>query len=144
MSKKDVAEALYLKGYNCAQSVFGAFAEEMGLDFEAAMKISAGFGGGICRLRETCGALTGMLMAYGLKSGNIDSADAAAKAATYQICEDLADKFECRAGSMLCKELIGINRGEKTTPEDAARHKQICVGFVGVAADILEKYFREQ
>ena len=143
MSNREKAQELYLSGYNCSQAVFGAFAQDLGVDFEDAMRIASGFGGGIGRLRETCGALTGMLMAYGVKEGNIDGADAAGKAATYEVCERLADEFERRTGAMLCKNLIGVNRGDKTTPEDAARHKKMCTEFVGCAADILGDYFKK-
>ena len=67
MSKSEKAKELFTKGYNCSQAVLGAFAEDLGMDFETAMKLSSSFGGGMGRMREVCGTVSGMFMAAGLK-----------------------------------------------------------------------------
>lgn len=69
MSKSEKAKELFTKGYNCSQAVLGAFAEDLGMDFETAMKLSSSFGGGMGRMREVCGTVSGMFMAAGLKYG---------------------------------------------------------------------------
>ncbi|MGI5899563.1 MAG: C-GCAxxG-C-C family protein [Christensenellales bacterium] len=141
MDRQQKAKELFQKGYNCSQAVLGAFAQNYGMEFGDAMKVAAAMGGGIGRMRETCGALTGMLMAQGLLDGGFDSSDAQGKLRCYEAAEELASRFEKENGSMLCKELIGVERGEKPTPEEAARHKLICQGLVVSAVRILEDYF---
>ena len=76
--KGQKAKELFLQGYNCCQAVVGAFAEDLGLDFDTAMKLSSSFGGGFGRLREVCGAVSGMGIVAGLKSGYSDPKDPAA------------------------------------------------------------------
>ncbi len=78
--KAAAAKALFMEGYNCSQAVVGAWAEDIGLDSETAYKIASGFGGGIGRMREVCGAFTGAVMVLGLKFGNTIGSDRAAKA----------------------------------------------------------------
>ena len=84
------AEALFNSGYNCAQSVIGAFHGELGIDFDTSVKLASSFGGGMGRLREVCGALTGLFMVVGLKNGYLDPDDHEAKTAHYQMVQDLA------------------------------------------------------
>ena len=85
----DRAEALFKSGYNCAQSLIGAFEGEIWIDFETSMKLASSFGGGMGRLREVCGALTGLFMVVGLLSGYSDSEDHEAKTRHYQLIQDL-------------------------------------------------------
>lgn len=85
MSKhRELAKELFIKGYNCSQSVFAAFCDETGLDVDTALKIASSFGGGMGRLREVCGAVTGMFMVVGMKYGYTDPSDK--KARTKCIC----------------------------------------------------------
>lgn len=142
--KAKKARELYKKGYNCSQAVLGAFAQDFGLEQDDAMKMAAAFGGGIGGMRETCGALTGMLMAQGFLDGGFDSSDAQGKIRCYKAAEELANRFDRANGSTLCKELIGVRRGDRPTPEEAARHKEVCLGFVESAAEILEGYIKER
>lgn len=79
MKKSEKAVELFKKGYNCSQSVFGAFAEDLGIDFETAVMISSSFGGGMGRMREVCGAVSGMFMAAGIKYGYSDPKNMNAK-----------------------------------------------------------------
>ncbi len=106
-AKTQKARDLFLEGYNCAQSVVGAFSEEMGLDFETAMKLSSSFGGGMGRLREVCGAVSGALMIVGIKYGYSSPTDEKAKANHYKLVQDIMYKFKELNGSYLCRELIG-------------------------------------
>jgi len=86
----DYAEALFKEGYNCAQSVFASYHTELGIEQDVAMKIASSFGGGMGRLREVCGALTGLFMAAGIKYGYTDPQDQDGKAKHYQLIQDLA------------------------------------------------------
>ena len=98
MTKAERARELFLEGCNCAQAVFLAFAEDK-LDRETALKIASGFGGGMAGMRDVCGAVSGMFMAYGLLCGPADPTDRAAKAKSYETLRQLAGEFEARNGS---------------------------------------------
>lgn len=110
MNHEERAVALFKQGYNCSQSVFAAFSEELGMDQETALKISSSFGGGMGRLREVCGAVSGMFMVLGLKEGYTDPNDGSLKAQHYQKVQELAKKFEQENGSIVCRELLGLNQ----------------------------------
>ena len=92
MNKKDRAKELFGSGYNCAQSVIGAFCDELGIDFDTAMKISEGFGGGMGRMRLTCGAVSAMTMAVGLLLSR-GSGEGDTRAEVYETVHSLADEF---------------------------------------------------
>lgn len=93
MSKKsEKAKELFKSGYNCSQSVLGVFCEDFGLDFDTAMKISSSFGGGMGRMREVCGTVSGMFMVAGLAF--FSNGDNSAKAEQYKIVQELASRFK--------------------------------------------------
>ena len=92
----DKAVALFKEGYNCSQSVVAAFADQYGFTFEQALRMSASFGGGIGRMRETCGAACGLFMLAGLETGAIDGSDHNGKAANYALVQKLAEEFRKR------------------------------------------------
>lgn len=98
----------FLNGCNCAQAVLGVFAESLGLETRDAMRLAQPFGGGMCRLRETCGTVTGMLLALGLLEGNSDPSDKAAKDAVYAHGQALTAEFKKLHGSIQCRELLGL------------------------------------
>ena len=105
----DRAIALFKKGYNCSQSVFAACADLYGIEDEAlALRLSASFGGGIGRMRQTCGAACGMFMLAGLENGSPIEGDAEGKTRNYSLVQDLATKFKQENGSLICAELLGI------------------------------------
>lgn len=106
-TKTEKARELFLEGYNCAQSVVGAFCEDVGLDFETAIKLSSSFGGGMGRLREVCGAISGAFMIAGLKFGYLSPIDNKPKAEHYKLIQNMAAKFREENGSIICRELIG-------------------------------------
>lgn len=138
------AKALFEEGYNCAQSVFLAFAEDLGLDFETAAKLSSSFGGGMGRLREVCGAVSAMFMIAGLKKGYTSPNDDTSKAEHYQRIQELAAEFRDHHGTILCRELLGLEAG----PDDyhpAKRTKAYyasrpCADLVADAASIVDAW----
>ena len=143
----EIAMAYFKEGYNCSQSVFLAFCEECNLDFETALKITSSFGAGMGRLREVCGAVSGMFMVAGLLYGYTDPKDHQKKTEHYERIQYLAKKFEEKNKSIVCRELLGLGVGkDKPEPElrtDEYYKKRPCVEFVGMAAEIMEQYFEE-
>ena len=142
MTKADLAEENFDKGFSCSQAVFGAFAESLGMDFDIAMKTSEGFRGGMC-MGGTCGAVTGAFMAIGLKYGRSKPDDTIAKDTSGEKICTFAEKFKSKTdGKITCKEILGC---DMTTPEGKAEHKEknlrckVCVGVVRMAAETLEE-----
>ncbi len=146
MTHEEKAVQNFLSGYNCAQSVFLAFAPDLGLSDDLALRLSSSFGGGMGRLREVCGAVSGILRAAGVLYGYTSPCDDAAKAAHYALVQELAGKFRERHGAILCRELLGRSGPESPVPEarTAAYYAQRpCARFVGDGARILEEYMAE-
>jgi len=140
----DRAVALFEQGCSCSQSVFGAFASDFGMDAETAMKVSAGLGGGVGRLRETCGCVTGAALVLGMKYGNATGSDQAAKGATYTAVQDFAAAFKAENGSVVCRELLAGVPKTTTGGAPEARtaeyyEKRPCKELVRLSAEILEK-----
>ncbi|MCH4239216.1 MAG: C-GCAxxG-C-C family protein [Oscillospiraceae bacterium] len=148
MNHEQRAVALFKQGYNCSQSVFAAFSEELGINQETALKISSSFGGGMGRLREVCGAVSGMFMVLGLKEGYTDPTDGSLKAQHYQKVQELAKKFEQKNGSIVCRELLGLNqKHDSPIPESRTKSyykKRPCAELVGMAAKFLDEFFEEE
>ena len=146
MTHEEKAVQNFLSGYNCAQSVFLAFAPDLGFSDDLALRLSSSFGGGMGRLREVCGAVSGILMAAGVLYGYTSPCDDEAKAAHYALVQELAGKFRERHGTILCRELLGRSGPESPVPEarTAAYYAQRpCARFVGDGARILEEYMAE-
>lgn len=143
-------KAMYLfkQGYNCSQSVVLAFCDKTGLNEETALKMSSSFGGGMGRLREVCGAVTGMFMVAGMLYGYSDPKDNKAKTEHYKLIQELADKFKQENGSIICRELLGLGAGaDKPVPELRTQEyykKRPCAELVGCAAGIMEEYIKER
>lgn len=129
------AEAFFLEGLNCSQSVFCAFADEFGLELELAKKISCGLGGGVGRMREVCGAVTGATLVIGLRKGPD-------KAAVYPAVQDFIARFKAECGSIVCRELLsGTGATQGGAPEartEAYYRKRPCVELVKLAARLLD------
>jgi C_GCAxxG_C_C family probable redox protein len=142
MNKPDEAVGCFKQTFSCSQAVFSVYALEFGIDKETALKIAGAFGGGMARMGETCGAVTGAFMAIGLKYGKTKAEDEAAKEKTYQIVKEFVEKFKSQNGSIICRELTGC---DMSSPEGlrAFKEKNIfkthCTKFVRNAAEILEK-----
>ena len=147
-SKRALAMELFNGGMNCAQAAFVAFCEETGMDRETATRISSSFGGGIGRLREVCGAVSGVAMAAGMLYGGYDPLDQAAKAAHYAFVQDLALQFKSENGTYICRELLELPEGpDSPTPEkrtEAYYQLRPCAEYVGSAAAILERSIQQR
>lgn len=148
MGKSEEARELFFQGYNCSQSVAGAFAQEMGMDFDSLVKMASSFGGGMGRLREVCGAVSGMFLVAGALYGYEAPKDFKAKKEHYERIQLLAARFKEKTGSIVCRELLGIG-GKDTAPLPSERTKEYykkrpCADMVALAAEILEEYGKEQ
>lgn len=144
MSKADKAEELFRRGYNCSQSVFAAFAEEAGMTEEEALRLSSPFGAGFGKLREVCGAVSGMTMAAGRLKGYDDPDDYEGKKALYALIQKMCAEFEGTEGSIICRELLGLEKGEdigepSVRTEEYYRSRP-CIGACRRAAEIAEEY----
>ena len=148
MTHPELAKAYFEQGYNCAQAVFLAFSDLTGLDQSTALKLSSSFGGGMGRLREVCGAVSGMFMAAGLLYGTEEGASQEAKAEHYARIRELAGRFKALHGSYICRELLeGVEKSSSPTPSERNElyyKKRPCELLVGDAAEILEKYLTEK
>ena len=137
------AKSLFTEGYNCAQAVFAAFSEVTGIEFEAAVKLSSGFGGGMGRMREVCGAVSGMFMVLDAVEGYTSPTDNEAKMAHYAKIQGLAEKFKEACGSIICRELLGGTPSSTPHPTERTPEfykKRPCGELVEIAADIVADY----
>lgn len=138
------AEALFLSGYNCCQSVYAAFAPRFGMDEELALKLSCSLGGGVGRMREVCGAVSGMSLVVSLCNGNTNPEDSDAKKENYRTVRMLADIFREKHGAIVCRELLGIRKAEKQARPEARTtayyQSRPCPHLVKDAAIIVEHY----
>ena len=119
MTHAEKAEAYFRQGYNCAQSVLLAFGDMTGLDDETALRVSSSFGGGLGRLREVCGAVSGACMVLGLVKGYTDPDDREGKRAQYRLVQEFAERFREQNGSIVCRELLsGVQTVQGRDPEE--------------------------
>lgn len=142
MTKPETAVALFREGFSCSQGVFAAFAADLGLDRETALKLAQPFGGGIARRADWCGALTGAFLAVGLKHGRVRAEDAAARDLTYALVNELVRRFEAAHGAVRCRDLLGCDIGTpegQKLAEDRKLHQTICERLVRDAAVLLEE-----
>ena len=148
MTRKERAMALFESGYNCSQSVILAFSDLVGIDEKTLARIGSSFGGGMGRLREVCGAVTGMFMITGLLYGYDDAGEGTEKAEHYARIQDLAARFSEKTGTIICRELLGLDKkAESPTPEKRTAEyykKRPCKELVGLAAEILEEYIEKE
>lgn len=148
MDEKDRAVELFKEGYNCSQSVFTAFAYRFGIDEDTAKKISAGLGGGVSRMREVCGAVSGAAMVIGSICSATDGKDSENKQKNYELVREFADRFIKRNGSIVCRELLGLNVKMESSAKPEGRtaeyyKKRPCVELVGDSAEILAELIKE-
>ena len=147
MTKGDKAYEYFNQGMNCAQSVLCAFSDEIGIDMETALKLSLPFGGGMGRMRLTCGAVAGMIMAYGLICGIGTVPTHEEKMENYKGVQYLCDEFKkLNRGTVVCAELLGLKEPEGTfVPEERTEEyykKRPCGELCRIAADILDNYLK--
>ena len=142
------AKELFRQGFNCSQAVFAACAGIYGIKDEAlALRLSASFGGGIGRMRQTCGAACGMFLLAGLQNGSAIPGDTEGKKRNYELVQHLAEKFKQENGSLMCSELLGIApKPQEPTPEartEAYYQKRPCVEMVANAVRIYLENLQE-
>ncbi|MCK5692274.1 MAG: C_GCAxxG_C_C family protein [Bacteroidales bacterium] len=141
MNRSEHASELFLSGYNCAQSVVLSFADDLKFSKELAQKMAAGFGGGMGKQQETCGAVTGAIMVLGLLKGEEVNNNDELKSAAYGGVKDLTRDFVATFKTTQCRDLIGC---DLNTPEGEAKFKEekimenICAPCVKKAVEILE------
>ena len=140
--RAELARKFFREGANCSQAVLGAFAEDGNMPLDMALACASGLGGGMARMREVCGAVSGMFMADGLLRGRRDLADKKAKDEDYIRCRRMADRFKSEVGSIICRELLGGIEGADQSPISRERtveyyRKRPCVELVALAARIL-------
>lgn len=138
MTRKEAAIANFEAGYNCSQAVLLAFDDLTGVDRETLAKMASSFGGGIGKLREVCGTVSGMCMAAGLIFGYTAPDDPKAKAAHYDKIHALGEEFRAKNGALTCSELLELYKN--SGKDHRTGH---CREMVGDAAEILEKYLAE-
>ena len=140
------AGELFLGGVNCAQAVFLAFEDVTGIDRKLAAKLSSPFGGGMGRMREVCGAVSGMLMVLGVLYGYDDTVeDDAQKKQLYRDVQALAGKFREECGSIICREILKNPPSDPNpTPRTAEFYaKRPCARMVMTAARLLDEFIAE-
>ncbi|UCH51822.1 MAG: C_GCAxxG_C_C family protein [Chloroflexota bacterium] len=145
MSDVEKAVSCFKEGFMCSQAVLTAYAQQFGLDRDAALKVSAAFGGGMGRMGETCGAVTGAFMVIGLKYGRTAVKDTQAHEKTNKLVKKFVDQFKSINGSIMCRELLSC---DLSTPEglkifaDNKLRDSLCTKFVRDAAEIVEQLLK--
>ena len=142
-NRSAVAAEKFVQGYNCAQSVLWSFRDELKLDADLALKVACGFGGGIARQQEVCGAVTGGIMALGLKHGRGENQDRVATEQTYRKTQELLRRFKLKHGSCLCRDLLQgcdlkTEAGQKFFHEQGL-HDTICKQCVQQVVNLVEE-----
>lgn len=143
--RREAAISYFMSGYNCSQAVVAAYKDKLTIPFDEAMRLACSFGGGMGRLREVCGAVSGMFLIIGLVKGYSEPDHPEKKKAHYALVQELAEKFKERHGSIVCRTLLGLNISgadspipEERTPEYYT--KRPCPEIIGDAAEILSAY----
>lgn len=143
-ARGDKAKELFLSGYNCAQAVLMAFSDITGFDEKTSAMLASGFGGGMGRMREVCGTVSAMFMVVGTANGYDDPKDNENKKRTYAMIQELSGEFKKQNGSIICKELLGLQKPEGThIPEQRTAEyykKRPCAELVKISTEITEKY----
>ena len=145
MNHSEYAAELFLKGYNCAQAVAVAFCDVTGLDVDFTARMASSFGGGMGRMREVCGAVSGMLMVAGLLYGYDTPGDDVSKKKHYTLVQTLSSKFREEVGSIVCREILKNPPSDPNpTPRTAEFYKiRPCARMVSLAARILDEYIAD-
>lgn len=145
MERAVLAAELFVNGYNCAQAIAVAFCDEIGMSKEQAAKMASSFGGGMGRLREVCGAVSGMLLVAGILYGYETPGDDVQKKAHYTRVQELAGAFRQQVGSIVCREILKNPPSDPTpSPRTEAYYRERpCARMVYTAAQILDDYIRQ-
>ena len=145
MDRAKRATELFKRGYNCSQSVVCAFCDVFGLGEETAAKLSEGLGGGMGRMRLTCGAVSAMTMLAGMKKSKGTHSDIESRTELYELVRAMAGEFKEKNGSVICGELLGLSKTmeESARPEERTEEyykKRPCLGCIEDCARIAQKY----
>ena len=144
MNRVELAKNNFKKGYNCSQAVVSAYCDLVGVDLETAMRFSECFGGGMGRMRLTCGAVSGMFILASLKYSSGSAADMGARKELYAKIQELAAAFKQKYGSIICSELLGVQLPKESGPVPTARtaefyKKRPCINCIGDCAALAEE-----
>ena len=147
MTRIEQAVSKFLEGYNCAQSVFYSFCDDLGLEKNHALKIACGFGAGMGRKQEVCGAVSGGIMVLSARYGRVEKEDLSAQEVTYKKTRELMDKFAQKHGTYICHQLLNgcelaAKEGQKSFKENDLLHK-VCIPCVQSVVGILEEIIEE-
>lgn len=147
LSRREIAMKYFEEGYNCAQSVALTFSDLMDIEKAQLLRIVSPFGGGMGRLREVCGSVSGMFFVLGTLYGYENPKAKEEKAQLYEEVQELAKRFEEKNGSIVCRELLGLSvKREAPTPSertDEYYKKRPCKELIGMAAEIVEEFIKE-
>ncbi len=145
MDRGEYAAELFMKGYNCAQTVAVAFCDVTGLAPDQAARMASSFGGGMGRMREVCGAVSGMLMVLGLLYGYDTPGDDVSKKQQYTVIQQLSARFREEVGSIVCREILKNPPSDPNPSPRAAEYyaQRPCARMVYTAARILDDYIKE-
>ena len=145
MDHSILAAELFLEGFNCAQAVAVAFTDVTGMDKKEAAKLAAPFGGGMGRMREVCGAVSGMFMVLGALYGYDNSDADAKKKETYQQVQALAAQFKEENGSIICREILKNPPSDPNPSPRTAEYyaKRPCARMVMTAARLMDEFIAE-
>ena len=145
MKRSERAAEAFLSDYNCAQAVTLAFADLMDVEEAVALRMASPFGGGMGRMREVCGAVSGMLLVLGDLYGYCEAQDTAGKKQLYKDIQDLAGAFRHRIGSIVCREILKNPPSDPNpTPRTEAFYaNRPCVRMVMTAAELLEEFIEK-
>lgn len=148
MTRKEQAMQYFYEGYNCTQSVVLTFSDLIPMEREALLCMVSPLGGGMGRLREVCGAVTGMFLVLGAVHGYSDPKAKIEKIELYSRVQELARQFEEINHSIVCRELLGLSqRRQEPVPEERTQEyykKRPCPELIGAAAELLEQYFEQE
>ena len=148
MTRAEQARQYFLDGYNCSQAVAMAFADMMQTEPKSVARLTSGFGGGMSRLREVCGSISGMVFVMSALYGYDEAADFAGKKQLYAEVQSLAEQFRERHGSIVCRELLELRKGASSpVPEQRTEEyyrKRPCAALIYSSAEILENYISEK
>lgn len=144
-ARADKAREMFLQGYNCCQAVVGAFADLYGFDPETAMKMAEGFGGGLGRMRLTCGAVNGMAMVAGMKMSHGKAGDLQRRGDIYAVVRQMVNEFKAQNGTIICAELLGLSMPKDNSPMPEERtpdyyKRRPCPDKIHQCGLIIEKY----
>ncbi len=148
MNRGQLAKDYFESGYNCTQAVAMAFSDLTGMDEKTVAALAQPFGGGMGRLREVCGTFSGMLIVLGSLYGSADPKNAQQKKEIYERVQELAKSFERDKGSIVCRELLGLNvKHSEPTPEARTEQyykKRPCNELAYYAANLLDEYIKKE